>query len=83
MTTDQTPDHAITESARIVLQRAHVAARDANAADLRRALEEACALMQDEPCAADLHRALADLDSGALAEMEALIEKVRRDLPPV
>lgn len=64
------------------LDRAHVAARDANGADLRRALEEARDVLQTTlPSGAErLSHALADLDNGALAEAENLLEAVRRDL---
>lgn len=70
--------------ARLVLDRAHVAARDADGAGLRRALQEAAELLRDTESGIEsrLTRALRDLDSGALMEMEALIEEARRELPP-
>ena len=80
---DATPQTRQAE-ARLVLDRAHAAARDADGAGLRRALEEASGLLRGlmPQMEERLARALRDLDSGALVEMESLIEEARRELPP-
>lgn len=70
------------EAAIAALDRAHLAARDAIGAELRRALEEARDALQGTTTAGAnrLTKALADFDSGSLAELELLLESVRREL---
>ena len=77
---DRTPDPH--DLARAVLDTAHQAALSANGAELRRCLQEGRDLLREcMPQAADqLDRALTDLDTGALAELELLLEDVRRQL---
>lgn len=70
------------DQAGLALDRAHVAAREAKAADLRHALEEARdALGAARPDLAEqLGAALQDMERGALADMETTLEAVRRAL---
>ena len=82
---------ALVETAQAELDRAHRAAMTLEAGEVRRglslaltALRDASALQPPDPVlgelAATVQKALADLDSGALAEMAALIEDVRKRL---
>jgi hypothetical protein len=70
------------ENVRQLLDRAHSDALNAYASDLRLTLEEARDLLQglNPDLAARLTKALVDFNSGALAEMESLLESVRKDL---
>ena len=89
--------HALIEAARAALDGVHRAALAANAGGLRRGLALAAANLQeaaqaglDETAAqaigsaqAVIAKALADLDSGALVEMEQQIEDARKKLAMV
>lgn len=74
------------DQARSALERAHRAAMTMEAAELRRALEEARDALNGNgaagahDAAAKVARALADLDGGPLDEMERLLEQARADL---
>lgn len=77
-----TPPGHSDAAARLALDRAHDAALNANGAELRRSLEEAHAILavSRPPLASQLATALTDLDNGALAELETLLETVRSEL---
>ncbi len=81
---------ALVETARLELDRAHRGAAAMDAGEMRRGLQLALTALQ-EAAAADtagpmgalaskVAKALADLDSGSLTEMESLIESVRTSL---
>lgn len=76
--------HHALDLAREALERAHLAALEAKATDLRRALEDATqALDSHEPdLAATLRKAQDDLQSGALIELDKLLERVRLKISP-
>jgi hypothetical protein len=80
---------ALIETARLELGRAHKAALQMSAGEIRRGLELALdalvAVERDESdaagldgCTTKLRTALADLDAGSLAAMGSLIEDVRK-----
>ena len=82
---------ALIETAQAELDRAHRAAVSLEAGEMRRGLSLATAALRDASAidppdpglgelAARVEKALADLDSGALAEMATLIEDVRKRL---
>ena len=79
---NENPSVPTIDTAKQALDRAHTAALQANGAELRRSLQEArdCLADSNPDCAAKLDTALADLGSGALAELDQLLESVRRDL---
>lgn len=97
MSNDAHHGHALIESAREALDTVHRAALAADAGGLRRglaiaasALADAAATELDDPAKVavaaaqgSIGKALADLDGGALSEMEALIESARNVLAPV
>ena len=97
MSQDAHHGRALIEEARLALDAAHRAALAADAGGLRRSLDMAEALLRDAAAAglgpeadggmgavqADIARALAGLESGALMEMEALIEAARTKLAQV
>jgi hypothetical protein len=68
--------------ARLALDRAHDAARSANGSSLRRSINEAVTYLdgQAPESVSLLKKALDDLDSGALMELDQLLEQVRRQL---
>lgn len=90
------PHHgrALLEEAQLALDRVHRAALAANAGELRRGLDLAVAALREAGSSglgaaaeqeigtvqADLETARTDLDSGALVEMEKLIETARSRL---
>ena len=74
---------AILETARSELDRAHRGVLAMDASEVRRGLELALAALSDATgapteSAGKLSQALMDLDTGALAEMDTLIEEVRK-----
>ena len=90
MSNDEHHIGALLETVRAELDRAHRGALAMDASEIRRGLQIALTAIQDaiaqggaEPsqiltdASAKLTRALADLDGGALAEMDTLIEEVR------
>ena len=93
MSAEHRQDLAI-ETATTALDRAHRGALVMDASEVRRGLELALAALSDAAAAvatgsapqpfaessSKLTKALADLDQGALAEMEILIEEVRTSL---
>ena len=97
MSNDAHHGHALIEAAREALDTVHRAALAADAGGLRRGLtiaasalaDAAATRLGDEEKAAvtaaqgSIGKALADLDGGALSEMEALIEAARGVLAPV
>ena len=73
----------LVETARSELTRAHRAAVNMDAAEMRRGLELAHTALRDAEMhefAAKVASALEQLEAGTLAEMERLIETVRTDL---
>ncbi len=72
------------DAAVAALDRAHLAAAAADGGKLRRALEDAADSLDALPAftgpAGKVRAALADLDSGALAELEVLLEEARKSV---
>ncbi len=97
MSQDTHHGRALIEEARLALDGAHRAALAADAGGLRRSLGLADVLLREAAAAlpieeagggmaavrAEITHALADLDTGALMEMEALIETARTKLAQV
>ena len=88
MSIDAHHGHALIESAREALDTVHRAALAADAGGLRRGLAMAASALAEAAAAVataqgSIGKALADLDAGALSEMEALIEAARGVLAPV
>lgn len=97
MSTETEHGRALLETAQLELDRVHRAAIAADAGELRRGLDLALAALREAGSAglgadaegtisavrAKLETALADLDGGALVEMELLIEDSRTRLAQV
>ena len=74
---------ALIETARAELDRAHRGALELDGAEMRRGLTLALEALQQAgrtDAAAHVQTALSDLDTGALADMEAAIERMRTGL---
>ena len=85
MSSEEHHREAALETARSELDRAHRGVLAMDASEVRRGLELALAALSETTdgfaeSAGKLSRALVDLDAGALTEMDALIEDVRRSL---
>ena len=89
MTVEDHHQDALIETARLELDRAHRAAVAMEAGEVRRGLDLALAALQSASTdgaerygtlAGQISTALADLDSGSLAEMAHIIEAVRKEI---
>jgi hypothetical protein len=89
MSQDDHHQDALLETARLELGRAHRAAIALEAGEVRRGLELALAAFRSAgevdgaryaPLASQIEAALADLDAGSLAEMERIVEAVRKEI---
>ena len=89
MSQDDHHQDALLETARLELDRAHRAAIALEAGEVRRGLELALAAFRSAgeadgaryaPLAGQIEAALADLDAGSLAEMERIVEAVRKEI---
>ncbi len=89
MTVEDHHQDALIETARLELDRAHRAALAMEAGEVRRGLDLALAALQGASAdggemyatlAGQISTALADLDSGSLAEMAHIIEAVRKEI---
>jgi hypothetical protein len=89
MSQDEHHQDALLETARLELDRAHRAALHVEAGEVRRGLELALAAFRSAgevdneryaPLASQLETALQALDAGSLAEMERIVEAVRKEI---
>ena len=86
MSQDEHHQEALIETARLELDRAHRGVISMEAGEVRRGLQLALAALRGlagEPygvLAGRVESALADLDAGSLADMDNLIEAVRKDI---
>ena len=82
MAQDDHHQEALLETARLELDRAHRGVISMEAGEVRRGLQLALTALQSaaEADAARVRTALADLDTGALTDMDAIIEAVRKEI---
>ncbi len=89
MSQDDHHQDALLETARLELDRAHRAAIALEAGEVRRGLELALTAFRSAgeadseryaPLASQIETALTDLNAGSLADMERIIEAVRKEI---